>query len=118
VNTTVPQTFSPVLSSQHATAIISPFALTIPGKSIAVITVTFSLPMMLDTKRIPVYSGYINTERSNNESFHLPYAGIGSNMKGYFHGISTTRTKLVSDFDETFIVCRAFNSKHFDKKSY
>ncbi len=26
-------------------------------------------------------------------------------------------TKVVSDFDEIFSVCRAFNSKHFDKKN-
>jgi hypothetical protein len=27
-------------------------------------------------------------------------------------------TKNVSDFDETFSVCREFNSKHFGKKSF
>jgi hypothetical protein len=40
------------------------------------------------------------------------------NVGGYFHGVSTTRTKKFSNFDETFSVCRAFNSKHFDKKSF
>jgi hypothetical protein len=37
-------------------------------------------------------------------------------------GISTGsrphRTKSISDFNETFSVDRAFNSKHFDKKSF
>ena len=37
---------------------------------------------------------------------------------GYFHGISTTRTKVVSDFDKTFRICRAFSSEYFDKKNF
>jgi hypothetical protein len=35
---------------------------------------------MLDTERIPVFSGYINIQSSNNESFYLPYMGIADNM--------------------------------------
>jgi hypothetical protein len=81
VNTTWPQGFPPDLNTQYATVIISPFALTIPGKSIAVIRVTFTRPTGLEAKRIPVYSGYIYIQGSNKESFHLPYAGVGSDMK-------------------------------------
>ncbi len=81
MNTTLPKSFPPNLNTQYAKAIISPIALTIPGESTAVITVTFSFPMMLETQRIPVFSGYINIQSSNNESFHLPYVGIDCNMK-------------------------------------
>ncbi len=80
MNSTYPETFPPELNTQYATAIISPYALTIPSQGIAVIIVTFSRPSMLDTERIPVFSGYINIESSNNESFHLPYMGVAYNM--------------------------------------
>jgi hypothetical protein len=81
VNTSFPQSFPPDLSTQNATAVISPFALTIPGNSTAIIIVTFSPPMMIETERIPVFSGYINIQSSNNESLHLAYVGIGCSMK-------------------------------------
>jgi hypothetical protein len=80
VNTTYPDTFPPELNTQYATAIISPYVLTIPSQGIVVIIVTFSRPSMLDTERIPVFSGYINIQSSNNESFHLPYMGVAYNM--------------------------------------
>ncbi len=80
MNTSYPQTFPPKLNTQYATAIISPYALTIPNQGTAVIIVTFSRPMMVDAERIPVFSGYINIQSSNNESFHLPYMGIADNM--------------------------------------
>jgi hypothetical protein len=35
---------------------------------------------MLETERIPVFSGYIEIQSSNNESFHLPYMGVDYNM--------------------------------------
>jgi len=81
VNTIFPQSFPPDLNTQYATAIISPVALTIPSESTAVIKVVFSFPTMLETQRIPGFSGYINIQSSNNESFNLPYAGIDCNMK-------------------------------------
>jgi hypothetical protein len=37
---------------------------------------------------------------------------------GYFHGNSTTRTKVFSDFDKIFSAYKAFNYKHFDKKNF
>jgi hypothetical protein len=40
------------------------------------------------------------------------------NNDGCFHGISTTRTKVFSYFDKMFSVCRALNSKQFDKKIF
>jgi hypothetical protein len=89
VNSAFPESFPPELNTQYASAIISPSGLTIPGQSIAVIGVTFSPPSMLDTERIPVFSGYINIQSSINESFHLPYAGIGCTMKEV----------MVTDFD-------------------
>jgi len=39
-------------------------------------------------------------------------------LSGYFHGIPTTYTKVVSDFHETFSVDKALNLKHFDKKIF
>ena len=35
-----------------------------------------------------------------------------------FHMDSTTHTKVVADFDETFIVCRVQNSKNNGRKKY
>lgn len=42
---------------------------------------TFTHPIGLEVKRIPVYSGYICIRSSNKETFHLPYMGVGYNMK-------------------------------------
>lgn len=81
VNTTFPQSFPPELNTKYATANISPLSLTIPGSNTAIIRATLSLPNTLDTQRIPVFSGYINIQSSNNESFHLPYIAVGCNMK-------------------------------------
>ncbi len=50
---------------------------------------------------------------NNKEPFFLEVI-----VAGYFHGISTTLTKSFSDFNETFSVDKAFNSKHFDKKIF
>jgi hypothetical protein len=33
-------------------------------------------------------------------------------------GSQPRRTKVVSDFDKTFRVCRAFSSEYFDKKKF
>jgi hypothetical protein len=97
VNTTFPQSFPPELNTQNASAIISPFALTIPGNSTAVITVTFTLPMMLNTQRIPVFSGYINIESSKNESFHLPYVGVDCNMQDVIVTDFQSRSPYISN---------------------
>ncbi len=101
VNTTLPKSFPPDLNTQYATAIISPVALTIPGESTAVIKVTFSFPMMLETQRIPVFSGYINIQSSNNESFHLPYVGIDCNMKQVIVTDFEIRSPYISNSSDT-----------------
>jgi len=101
VNTTYPDTFPPELNTQYATAIISPYVLTIPSQGTAVITVTFSRPSMLDTERIPVFSGYINIQSSNNESFHLPYVGIDCNMKQVIVTDFEIRSPYISNSSDT-----------------
>ena len=73
--------FPPDLITESA-AVIFPFDnLTILAGEVAVINVTFSFPSTVDSKRIPIISGYINIESSKNESFHLPYGGVACNMK-------------------------------------
>ncbi|CAF3484207.1 unnamed protein product [Rotaria sp. Silwood1] len=81
MNTTLPQRFPPELITQYVKVIISPYVLTIPGKSTAVIRVTFTPPTGLEAKRIPVYSGYIYIQNSKKENFHLPYVGVSYDMK-------------------------------------
>ncbi len=81
MNSTFPQSFPPDLNAQYAIVSISPPTLTVAGQSTVVVNVTFSSPSMLEAQRIPVFSGYISIESSNNESFYLPYAGVGCNMK-------------------------------------
>jgi hypothetical protein len=38
-------------------------------------------------------------------------------LLGISTGSLTHCTKVITDFDEIFSVCKAFNSKHFDKKA-
>ena len=80
-NTTFPQLFPPDLITESA-AVIFPFDnLTIRAGEVAVVNMTISFPSTVDSKRIPIISGYINIESSKNESFHLPYGGVACNMK-------------------------------------
>jgi len=80
-NTSFPQLFPPDLITESA-AVIFPFDnLTIRAGEVAVVNMTISFPSTVDSKRIPIISGYINIESSKNESFHLPYGGVACNMK-------------------------------------
>jgi hypothetical protein len=104
VNTTFPQRFPPDLDTQYATVIISPSVSTIPGQQSVVINVSFSSPSMLETQRIPVFSGYINIQSSNNESFHLPYAGIACNMKQVMVTDFERRSPYISNSSDTSLI--------------
>jgi hypothetical protein len=56
---------------------------------------------MLETQRIPVFSGYINIQSSNNESFHLPYFGIDCNMKQVIVTYFEIRSPYISNSSDT-----------------
>jgi len=81
INTTFPQLFPTDPTTESATVVFSFDNLTIRAGEVAVVNVTFSFPSTVDSKRIPIISGYINIESSENESFHLPYGGVACNMK-------------------------------------
>ena len=36
----------------------------------------------------------------------------------FIWNLSYSAQEIISDFDEIFSICRAFNSKHFDKKEF
>jgi hypothetical protein len=50
--------------------------------------------MMNETKRIPIFSGYINIQSNNSEIFNLPYMGIGCNMKN----VTVTDFEILSPY--------------------
>ena len=81
IKSSSPQLFPPDFNKQAARIIIRPRVLTVAKNSSAVVTVEFTRPKGLDTKRIPVYSGYIQIESSGGDSVHVPYGGVATSMK-------------------------------------
>ena len=81
INSSSPQLFPPDFSNQSAAVIIRPRALIVRKNRRVVVTVEFTRPKGLDAKRIPVYSGYIQIESREGDTFHVPYAGVGTSMK-------------------------------------
>lgn len=82
INTSSPQHFPPDFSAQSARVIIRPRVLTVPSNHSVVVRVRFIRPARLNLKRLPVYSGYIRIHGSKGETFNVPYAGVGTRMKG------------------------------------
>jgi len=60
--------------------------------------------MMLESQRIPVFSGYINIQSSKNESFHLPYVGIDCNMKQVIVTDFEIRSPYISNSSDTSLI--------------
>jgi hypothetical protein len=81
----VPSTFSvgspPEIVTSSAQLSLKPNTITIEAGESASIEVTASLPTDLTTSRIPVYSGYIVLNGTNDESLSLPYMGVASSLK-------------------------------------
>lgn len=81
----VPSTFSvgspPEIVTSSAQLSLSPDTITIGAGESASIEVTASLPTDLTVSRIPVYSGYITLNGTNDESLSLPYMGVASSLK-------------------------------------
>lgn len=81
----VPSTFSvgspPEIVASSAQLSLNPDTITIGAGESASVEVTASLPTDLTTSRIPVYSGYITLNGTNDESLSLPYMGVASSLK-------------------------------------
>uniref|UniRef100_A0A093UWT0 Minor extracellular protease vpr n=1 Tax=Talaromyces marneffei PM1 TaxID=1077442 RepID=A0A093UWT0_TALMA len=81
----VPSTFSvgsaPEIVASSAQLSVSPDTVMIGAGESASIEVTASLPTDLTASRIPVYSGYITLNGTNDESLSLPYMGVASSLK-------------------------------------
>lgn len=81
----VPSTFNvgspPEIVTSSAQLSVNPSTITIRAGESASIEVTASLPTDLTTSRIPVYSGYITLNGTNDESLSLPYMGVASSLK-------------------------------------
>lgn len=56
-------------------------SVSVPAGKTVKVNVNFSKPTGLDSKRIPIYGGYINIQGSNGDSLNLPYSGIASSLK-------------------------------------
>lgn len=53
----------------------------VKSKGKATITVALTAPKKLETRRVPVYSGYIAINGNNSEKLSVPYAGVACSMK-------------------------------------
>lgn len=81
----VPSTFSvgspPEIVTSSAQLSLHPDTVTVGAGDSASVEVIASLPTDLTSSRIPVYSGYITLNGSNDESLSLPYMGVASSLK-------------------------------------
>ncbi|KAI0203660.1 peptidase S8/S53 domain-containing protein [Astrocystis sublimbata] len=53
---------------------------TVPARSEAEIQLDFTPPEGLDTKRVPVYSGYVTLSGDNGDKLGVPYLGVAGSM--------------------------------------
>lgn len=77
-----PASFTNALTPEAAVltySIDNPF--TIPAGQQRIISVTCTPPMGLDSRRLPVYSGYISINGSDGTSLSIPYMGIVGSLK-------------------------------------
>ncbi|KAH7042715.1 peptidase S8/S53 domain-containing protein [Macrophomina phaseolina] len=65
----------------YASLNITPSTLTLSAGESGTITVSIAALPPLDATRLPIYSGYIAINSTNNASFTLPYGGIAAPLK-------------------------------------
>jgi subtilisin family serine protease len=75
----LPHFFPPAMDTKGAELSFNPEKITVPagGEAIVVVTPT---PPDLNSKRIPVYSGFISLNASDDESLSLPYLGTSGSL--------------------------------------
>ncbi|KAL1864542.1 hypothetical protein VTK73DRAFT_5791 [Phialemonium thermophilum] len=81
-STIFPDTFPNELSETHANLSFAPSdTLTIPAGQRRIVSVTLTPPSGLDAKRLPVYSGYIAINGSDESLLSLPYLGVVGSLR-------------------------------------
>ncbi|SPQ23103.1 0599ac91-7c63-472b-b882-512b6f71767c [Thermothielavioides terrestris] len=78
--TIVPASFPNELTGDFATLAIEPSTFTLPAGHRQVIQVTAAAPKGVDTKRLPVYSGYVAINGSDGSALSLPYLGVAGSL--------------------------------------
>ena len=78
----VPAPFPPEMVAQGATLDFGySSSITVSAGQTVEINVAVTPPSGLDSKRIPVYTGFININGTNGDTLSLPYGGIASSLK-------------------------------------
>ncbi|KAL2128468.1 hypothetical protein VTI74DRAFT_9137 [Chaetomium olivicolor] len=75
-----PKIFPSELTADFATLAFAPNDFTIPAGGRKIIQVTATAPKGVDTKRLPVYSGYIAINGTDGTALSLPYLGVAGSM--------------------------------------
>ncbi|KAF2279229.1 subtilisin-like protein [Westerdykella ornata] len=75
----LPHAFPPAMDTKGAELSFNSEKITVPAGGEAVVVVT-PTPPDLNSKRIPVYSGFICLNASDNESLSLPYLGTSGSL--------------------------------------
>jgi hypothetical protein len=79
-STITPTGFPGDLTADFASLSFSPSEFTINAGHRKIITVTATAPKGVDTKRLPVYSGYIAINGTDGSALSLPYLGVAGSM--------------------------------------
>ncbi|OTA91923.1 hypothetical protein M434DRAFT_388169 [Hypoxylon sp. CO27-5] len=80
----------------NATLDFSVSKFTIPAGGSMTITVTAKPPSGLDEKLLPIYSGYITVNGTNNDSLSIPYLGVVGSMGSATRVLNSTGTFLAN----------------------
>ncbi|KAK4118416.1 subtilisin-like protein [Parathielavia appendiculata] len=75
-----PTEFPGDLTGDFASLSFSPSEFTIDAGHRKIVTVTATPPKGVDTKRLPVYSGYIAINGTDGSALSLPYLGVAGSM--------------------------------------
>ncbi|KAK4238043.1 hypothetical protein C8A03DRAFT_33943 [Achaetomium macrosporum] len=94
-----PAEFPNELTADFASLSFAPNKVTIPAGHRKIITVQATAPKGLDTKRLPVYSGYIAINGSDGSALSLPYLGVAGSMHSHVV-LDASNTLLARASDE------------------
>lgn len=76
-----PQEFPNEFTSQSAAIEFDEKSVTVPGNGEATVSLYLTQPANVDTRRLPVYNGYITLNGSDSSSLSLPYLGVAGSMR-------------------------------------
>lgn len=92
---------NPTVDSPAATITFSSTSIQVPAGASTEVTLSASAPLTLDASRLPVYSGYITINGTDDSSFEVPYLGVVGSMSNATN-LDPDYTYLFTSTDDSY----------------